>query len=161
MLLVINVNFNNLFSQVITDRPAVDDSNKSVNVMGRYYQKLFSFVESALKYCIGDLERSIKASDMVNDEHFELCQDPDGGYYMTSQTDKNVMYEVSYFSCSCPDHQYRGSECKHIKAFRLVNPIKTITPSVMPRLKVFNDLSTISDAELARQAAMARADIGF
>lgn len=161
MLLVINVNFNSLFSQIIIDRPAVDDANKSVNVIGRFYQKLFNFVADALTRCIGEIERTLKAVDIVNDDSFELSQDPDGDYYMTSQTDKSVMYEVSYFSCSCPDHQYRATECKHIKAFRLANPIKSITPSVMPRLKVFNDLSTISDAELARQAEMARADIGF
>jgi hypothetical protein len=153
-------NFNNLISQLI-ERPEVDDANKSVNCVGHFYSKIFKFLESTLKQIIGDVERTLKAVDMVNDENFEICQDPAGDWYITSQSDRSKIYEVSHFSCSCPDHAYRATECKHIKAFRLANPIKSITPSVMPRLNVFGDLSTISDAELAKQAEMARADIGF
>lgn len=161
MILVMDFNFNNLISQLI-ERPAqVDDLNKSVNVIGKFYARVFKFVETALKDIIGDVERLIKAVEKLDSNDFELNQSPDGDYYMTSFTDKSVMYKVSWFSCTCADHAYRAVECKHIKLFREANPIKSITPSVLPRLNVFADLSTISDAELAKQAELARADCGF
>jgi hypothetical protein len=161
MILLINLDFNSLFSQVI-DRPSkAIDENKPVNCTGRLYSFIYKFLEVATKHHIGRIERSLKAIELVNSDDFELAQAPDGEYYVSSQSDEKKMYQVSYFSCSCPDHQYRGSECKHIQAFRLANPIKSITPSVMPRLNVFANLSTISDADLARQAELARADCGF
>lgn len=34
---------------------------------------------------------------------------------ITSFTDTSKKYETTLTSCSCPDHQYRNRQCKHMR----------------------------------------------
>lgn len=87
------------------------------------------------------IARKIKADQAIAGDKVILDQSPDGDFYMDSFTDPNTMYEVSWFSCSCPDHVYRRKTCKHIIAFR--------------------SLSSNRLAKLEAEAMQARADLGL
>jgi hypothetical protein len=69
----------------------------------------------------------------------------DGECFMGSLSDPGVMYQVSYFECSCPDHRFNKAVCSHMRAFRNLN----------------SGLDSLSDATLEKLANQARADLGF
>lgn len=69
----------------------------------------------------------------------------DGECYMGSISNPGVMYQVSYFECSCPDHVYNKQVCSHMRAFRQLN----------------SGLDSLSDSTLEKLANQARADLGF
>ena len=63
-------------------------------------------------------KRTAKATQLILGDKF--IQDDRGNWYCQSQSDENKLYMVSPNKCTCPDHQYRQSICKHIRGYRLL-----------------------------------------
>lgn len=63
-------------------------------------------------------KRNAKATELVLGDRF--IQSDRGSWYCQSQSDENKLYMVSPNHCTCPDHQYRKSICKHIRGYRIL-----------------------------------------
>lgn len=63
-------------------------------------------------------KRNVRATELVLGDRF--IQSDRGSWYCQSQSDENKLYMVSPNHCSCPDHQYRKSTCKHIRGYRIL-----------------------------------------
>lgn len=82
----------------------------------------------------------------------------------------NVVLHPNKTYCECPDHQYRGVECKHIKAVKAKQPKPQAVPTLMPsyagkarsqgRIKAAPDLD-ISEAQYQESLNTARASLGI
>lgn len=56
-------------------------------------------------------ERAYRAAT----EYILCVYDAPGMYYVYSQDGEEYVVDVQQGVCECPDHEYRGVECKHIK----------------------------------------------
>lgn len=71
-----------------------------------------------------DISRMLRGQAIVNNGISPTVLSKDT-YQVPSQSEENVVYKVvsnstrqSGWSCECPDHQYRGVDCKHIHAVK-------------------------------------------
>jgi hypothetical protein len=93
------------------------------------------------------VDRDVKAKqylDAIHDGRVSL-DFYEGECFMGSLSSPDIMYQVSYFECSCPDHRFNKAVCSHMRAFRNLN----------------SGLDSLSDATLEKLANQARADLGF
>jgi len=66
---------------------------------------------------ISDINRDEKAQELV--DHVIIL----GPYSATVQSENGgKIYEIDYKlqTCTCPDHVYRGTRCKHIRAVNII-----------------------------------------
>lgn len=63
-------------------------------------------------------KRTAKATQLVLGDRF--IQSDKGSWYCQSQSDETKLYMVSPNHCTCPDHQFRKSICKHIRGYRVL-----------------------------------------
>lgn len=75
-------------------------------------------------------------------------------YEVRNHLNLNSIYEVvmnSSYTCSCPDHQYRHTECKHIKAVKRESEKTPVAftsfngKALTPRLRIVSD---VTDAQI-------------
>ena len=112
--------------------PATPDQNKPVNIMGNVYGKMFRLLYHVLSLAIADLEREQRATTIWNSNddllagskivpsaglmEFQVMGSGDNLYYVICSEGHDTLED--HVSCTCPDHQNRHRECKHIKAVR-------------------------------------------
>lgn len=130
MLLIIN-NLQLPTLRTIINIIPTPDENKPANILGNFYKKLFGYLHQALQIVIADLERSARSTTIWNNQNDLLTGKivPSAGMmeYQVMGSENNLYYVLccegreeqdDLVSCTCPDFQFRGRECKHIKAVR-------------------------------------------
>lgn len=131
-------------TQINSQKSLVDGIDRQIELidgMIATYKSMLSQL-SEMQTKLDDMGRVIRANDAIASNKVNLDQSPDGDFYMTSFSDPSTMYEVSWFSCDCPDHVYRHKDCKHMIAFRSLSDEKRL-------------------ADLKAEALQARADLGL
>lgn len=144
--MLLNINF---VSYLADDSLGVfiSDENKPLSVISRMYHRVFSYLYQVAKNIIGDMERDAR-SEAITD----IIPLGNGAYRITGNSGES--YITTTTSCTCPDHTYRGKECKHIKALvRKLSESKVLTPAN-------NQVINLSDKALEKLAIEARADLG-
>jgi hypothetical protein len=147
--MILNINFVSYLADSSSFGIVVPAGNKPLSVISQMYNRVFSYLYQVAKNIIGDMERVTRSETITDidvlapDVYKVASQSGDWGYITTTT------------SCSCPDHTYRGRECKHIKALkRNLSEPKVLTPAN-------NQVINLSERLLLEQEAeQARADLG-
>lgn len=72
------------------------------------------------------------------------AKDADGLTTVTSES----TYLVDLFgrTCECPDHKYRGAECKHIRRARFAHGEAKIPPAAAEQCEIDDGFAQLTDA---------------
>ena len=149
--MILPINFTSIFFQALEPKQEINHDNQPLANLGRFYKRLFSWLEQSIKNIYQDLEREFKASQIPDQV---LAIHDSEAYLVPSQSKAGEMYITDSHSCSCPDFQFRGRECKHIKRLRS-------SIAYIPGKQALPDTDLLSDSALKILALEAKADLGF
>lgn len=148
--MILPINFTSIFFQAIEPKQEINPDNQPLANLGRFYKRLFSWLEQSIKNIYQDLEREFKASQIPD----QVCRIDEEFYAVPSQSQAGESYITNAHSCSCPDFQFRGRECKHIKRLRS-------SIAYIPGKQALPNTDLLSDSALRIIALEAKADLGF
>lgn len=147
--MLLNLDFNSMFSALVAPRPTINPDNQQVAVMGRLYGTIYGWLKETTKSLIQEWEREIRA-DQIPDEVVQVTSE----LYLVPSRTADKLYQTTPHSCTCPDHTYRHRECIHIKRLRS-------STAYMPGKSAEVNTNLLSDSALAKIALQAREDLGI